>query len=122
MGHEMLVRENKNIVDNFALAGAKAPSPCAVIRRGADGSNSSAAALDNGMRNYIKRQRPAKLDLNLTLLQVLDGQRGGGSHVRTKDAANSSNFLPQIAISPRNEAVADQSTDGIYLHRDEKMF
>ena len=68
MGHEMLVRENKNIVDNFALAGAKAPSPCAVIRRGVDGSNSSAAALDNGMRNYIKRQRPAKLDLNLTLL------------------------------------------------------
>ena len=77
---------------------------------------------DNVVHNYIKRQRPAKLDLDLTLLQVLDGQRGGGSHVRSKEV----NFLPQIPTSTRNQeaSAADSlnSMSGIYLMRDEKIF
>jgi len=57
--------------------------------------------------------------MDLTLLQVLDNTRGGGSHVRSKETP----FLPQI---PQTTTASERLSGGllgdIVLQRDEKMF
>ena len=74
--------------------------------------------------DYIKRQRPQKLHLDLTLIQVLDNTRGGGSHVRSNEVMMP--FLPQIPVTTTAADRSQLNNSGlmgdIALQRDEKMF
>ena len=74
MSHGLLTKDASNkVIDILAQQGMQPNQKAAVD------------ALLSRDQTYIKRQRPNKLDLDLTLLQVLDSQRGGGSQVRVKE-------------------------------------